>query len=190
MSNTCTFMKTLVPVLLLVTGPAAAGEQASIEERLAGTWSLVSLVAVQGDSRVAVFGPEPRGRMILDPDGYFSTLTTRASLPDFASNNRMQGTPVEYEAIAKGANAHYGTYRVDEATISFQVEVSTFPNWEGQIHDRVFKLEGNLLSYVNPTSTVGASSVEVVWRRLGPIDHAMAHWASDPFGYSYNYGPY
>jgi hypothetical protein len=189
MKNARTFVKSLVSTLLLVTGPAAAGEEASIEEQLAGAWSLVSLVAVQGDSRIDVFGPEPRGRMILDRDGYFSTLTTRSSLPDFASNNRMQGTPVEYEAIAKGANAHYGTYRVDglTGTISFQVEVSTFPNWEGQIQDRVFKLEGNLLSYVNPTSTVGATSVEVVWRRLGPVDHALG--ASDPLGYSYSYGP-
>ena len=160
---------TLIPVLFLTAGPAAA--DSSIAEQLAGAWSLVSIVANQGDKRLDIFGPEPRGQMILSPDGYFSTLTTVASLPDFASNNRTQGTPEEYEAIGKGTNAHYGTYSVDEenGTISFTVDVSTFPNWEGQVHARVFTLDGNLLSYVNPSSTVQASSVEVVWRKLGTI---------------------
>ena len=156
---------TLIPALLLAAGPTLAAD--SLSDQLAGAWSLVSIVAIQGKNRVDLFGPEPRGQMILSPDGYFSTLTTVASLPDFASNNRMQGSPEEYEAIGKGANAHYGTYLVDEnaGTISFQVEVSTFPNWEGQTHARVFTLDGDLLSYVNPSSTVQASSVEVVWRK-------------------------
>ena len=161
---------TLLPVLFLAAGPTAADD--TISERLAGTWSLVSIVATQGDKRIDLFGPEPRGQMILSPDGYFSTLTTAASLPDFASNNRMQGTPEEYAAIGKGANAHYGIYSVDEAggTISFNVDVSTFPNWEGQVHARAFSLDGDKLSYVNPASTVQASSVEVVWRKLSTTD--------------------
>ena len=161
---------TLIPLLFLAAGPAIAAD--SISEQLAGAWSLVSIVANQGDKRLDIFGPEPRGQMILSPDGYFSTLTTVASLPDFASNNRTQGTLEEYEAIGKGANAHYGTYSVDEdnGTISFTVDVSTFPNWEGQVHERVFTLAGNLLSYVNPSSTVQASSVEVAWRKLGTIE--------------------
>jgi hypothetical protein len=162
---------TLLPALFLAAGPVAADE-GTITERLAGAWSLVSLVANQGDNRLDVFGPEPRGQMILSPDGYFSTLTTVASLPDFASSNRLQGTPEEYEAIGKGANAHYGTYTVDEerGTISFHVDVSTFPNWDGQEHVRIFTLDGELLSYVNPASTVQASTVEVVWRKLGPVE--------------------
>ena len=161
---------TIIPALLLATGPTSAAD--SLSDQLAGAWSLVSIVAKQGDNHINLFGPEPRGQMILSPDGYFSTLTTAASLPDFASNNRMQGTPEEYEAIGKGANAHYGTYSVDEdnGTISFHVDVSTFPNWEGQVHKRVFTLDGNLLSYVNPSSTVQASSVEVVWRKLGTTE--------------------
>lgn len=160
----------LIPALFLAAGPSVAAD--SVSDRLAGAWSLVSIVAVQGDKRIDLFGPEPRGQMILSPDGYFSTLTTTASLPDFASNNRVQGTPEEYEAIGKGANAHYGTYSVDEGngTISFSVDVSTFPNWDGQVQTRVFTLDGNLLSYVNPASTVQASSVEVVWRRQGTTD--------------------
>lgn len=161
---------TLIPVLSLAAGPTVAAD--SLSEQLAGAWSLVSIVAIQGDNRLEIFGPEPRGQMILSPDGYFSTLTTAASLPDFASNNRMQGTPEEYEAIGKGANAHYGTYSVDEdnGTISFHVDVSTFPNWDGQVHARAFTLDGNVLSYVNPSSTVQASAVEVVWHKLGTTE--------------------
>jgi hypothetical protein len=146
----------------------AVASDVNATDRLAGTWSLVSLVAVQGDNSVDVFGTEPRGKMILTPGGHFSTLTTRASLPEFASNNRMQGTPQEYAAVMQGANAHYGTFEVDEANslITFRVEVSTFPNWEGQTHERVFTLEGDELSYTNPNTTVGASSAQVVWKRV------------------------
>jgi hypothetical protein len=79
----------------------------------------------------------------------------------------MLGTPSEYEAIGKGTNAAYGRYTVDEAagTVTFHVEASTFPNWEGE-QVRAFELEGDGWSYVNPVPTVGPGNVHVVWERL------------------------
>ncbi len=154
---------------IALTAPHAAwAEGRSFQERLAGAWSLVSLKVVQGEDVFDAFGPNPRGKMILTPDGHFSTLTTRATLPNFASNNRMQGTPEEYQAVVHGANAHYGTFEVDEENglITFQVEVSTFPNWDGQKHERVFTLDGDELSYTNPNTTIGAARAHVVWRRM------------------------
>jgi hypothetical protein len=158
----------LLQVLALSVSGAMAQQERNIKDRLAGTWSLVSLVATQGEKKIDLFGGDPRGKMILTADGHFSTLTTRSTLPKFASNNRTLGTPEEYQAIMQGANAHYGTYTIDEAnkTIVFRIEVSTFPNWEGQGQQRLFTLSGDVLSYVNPTSTVGAPSVHAVWKRM------------------------
>lgn len=166
-------MKKLFGALFLTGGLAAsshgmAADGASIAERIAGSWSLVSLEVHQGDNRIAVFGSNPRGLQVMTPEGRFAVITTRSELPLYASNNRMQGTDDEYRAIGQGANATYGRYTIDEAggTITFHVEVSTFPNWEGQDQVRAFTLEGDEWRYLNPSPTVGDGNVHVVWRRL------------------------
>lgn len=158
----------LAGMLAAATGPALATDGASVADRIAGTWSLVSLEVEQGDNRIAVFGADPRGIQIMAPSGRFAVITTRSELPLYASNNRMQGTDAEYRAIAQASNAAYGRYTIDEAggTITFHVEVSTFPNWEGQDQVRAFTLEGDEWRYLNPSPTIGDGKVHVVWRRL------------------------
>jgi hypothetical protein len=110
----------------------------------------------------------PIGRMILDPNGRFSTVTLRPGLPRFASNNRMQGTADEYREVVQGSNAFFGTYTVNEAdkTIVFRVEFATFPSWNGDEQTRIFTLVGDELSYVNPTTTVGGGRSQLVWKRI------------------------
>jgi hypothetical protein len=158
----------LMASFALSSGAVLAADGASVAERIAGTWSLMSLEVQQGDNRIAVFGTDPRGIQIMAPNGRFAVITTRAELPLHASGNRMQGTDEEYRAIAQGANAAYGRYTIDEAagTITFHVEVSTFPNWEGQNQVRAFTLEGDEWHYLNPSPAVGDGMVHVVWRRL------------------------
>lgn len=155
--------------MAILWGTAQASElEASTAERIAGTWSLVSLEVHQNDNRIAVFGADPRGIQIMSPNGRFAVITTRSELPLYASGNRMQGTNEEYRAIGQGANATYGRYTIDEVarTITFHVDVSTFPNWEGQNQVRSFTLEGDEWRYLNPSPTVGDGNVHVVWRRL------------------------
>jgi hypothetical protein len=158
----------LAGLLAMASGAALATDGASVADRIAGTWSLVSLEVEQGENRIAVFGTDPRGIQIMTPNGRFAVITTRSELPLYASNNRMQGTDEEYRVIGQGANASYGRYTIDEAagTITFHVEVSTFPNWEGQNQVRSFTLEGDEWRYLNPSPTIGDGKVHVVWRRL------------------------
>ena len=158
----------LAGLLATAAGPVLATDGASVADRIAGTWSLVSLEVEQGENRIAVFGTDPRGIQIMTPNGRFAVITTRSELPLYASNNRMQGTDEEYRVIGQGANASYGRYTIDEAagTITFHVEVSTFPNWEGQNQVRSFTLEGDEWRYLNPSPTIGDGKVHVVWRRL------------------------
>ena len=158
----------LAGMLATASGHALATDGASVADRIAGTWSLVSLEVEQGDNRIAVFGTDPRGIQIMAPNGRFAVITTRSELPLYAANNRMQGTDAEYRAIGQGANASYGRYSIGEAggTITFHVEVSTFPNWEGQDQIRSFTLEGDEWRYLNPSPTIGDGKVHVVWRRL------------------------
>ena len=168
MERTSTLLAASAIALLAACQFVAADESTSLKEQVVGTWSLVSLTVHQPDRKVELFGENPRGIQIMDPNGRFVNFITRSSLPLYAGNNRMQGTAEEYAAIGKGSNAIYGTYEVDEEsqTVTFNVEVSTFPNWEGEKQRRQSTIEGDVWRYTNPMTTIGDGHVEVVWKRL------------------------
>ena len=153
--------------LVAMVPAAGAGDGKSLKEQVVGTWSLVSLTVNQGDKKIDLFGQNPRGIQIMDPNGRFVNFITRESLPLYAGANRMQGTAEEYTAIAQGSNALYGTYEVDEENqiVTFNVEVSTFPNWEGEQQRRKSTIEGDTWRYVNPMTAIGPGSVDVLWKR-------------------------
>ena len=146
-----------------------AGAQ-TLKEQVVGTWELVSLVVHQGDKKVELFGPNPRGIQMMTEDGHFTNIITREGLPLYAGANRMKGTAEEYIAIGQGSNALFGSYEVDEAQsiVTFNVDVSTFPNWEGERQHRVSRIEGDVWHYTNPMTAIGPGRVEVIWKRKSP----------------------
>ena len=150
---------------LIATALPAAAQ--SLKDQVVGTWELVSLVVHQGEKKVELFGPNPRGIQVMTADGHFTNIITRESLPLYAGANRMQGTAEEYTAIGKGSNALFGTYEVDEkeGVVTFNVDVSTFPNWEGERQRRVSWIEGDIWHYTNPMTAIGPGRVEVIWKR-------------------------
>src|SRR5579871_3976653 len=85
-------------VALLLASPAAVSQQQpSLKQQLAGTWTLVSIIATdKAGNKSDRRGPNPKGLFILEPNGYFSILTARADIPNFAVANINQGTTEEY----------------------------------------------------------------------------------------------
>ncbi|MCV0394184.1 MAG: lipocalin-like domain-containing protein [Rhizobiaceae bacterium] len=160
----------LAAALSVAPGTALSAEADSLKEQVVGTWKLVSLVVNQGDRKVNLFGDNARGIQIMTPDGRFANIITRESLPLYAGAKRMKGTAEEYTAIGQGSNALYGTYEVDEAEgiVTFNVEVSTFPNWEGETQRRKSVIDGDTWRYTNPMTAIGPGNVEVVWTRMEP----------------------
>lgn len=162
---------TLTTMALLFLGVAlpsgdAIGQQKTLKEQLVGTWTYVSVDTVRPDgSRVPIFGPNPQGRASFDSNGRYMLLTARSGQPKFASNNRMEATPEEYKAVVQGSIAHFGRYTVNEAdkTITFHIETSTFPNWNGAEQTRPFTLTGDELKWTTAASSGG--SAEVVLKR-------------------------
>jgi hypothetical protein len=159
---------TVLPLLALAlpSGNAAA-EQKTVKEQLVGTWSYLSVDIVRPDgSRVPLFGPRPSGLARFNADGHYLLLTARSDIPRFASNNRAQGTAEENRAVVQGTIAHFGTYTVDEAekTITFHIERSTFPNWNGAEQKRPFTVTANELKWTTAASSGGTA--EVVLRRV------------------------
>ena len=149
-----------VSALLLLAGLALPGGNAIAQDAksIAGTYASVSSTS---------FGENPRGQMILGQDGHYSLILARATLPKVAANSRTKGTTEENKALVDGSIGHYGRYTVDTAnkTITFNVDTSTYPNWDGATFKRPFKVSGDQLTYTSTPSS-GSGAGEVVWKRV------------------------
>jgi hypothetical protein len=135
-------------------------------EQLVGTWTYVSVDIVRSDgTRLPLFGPSPSGLASFDTTGRYILLTARNNMPKFASGNRNRGTSEENRAVIEGSIAHFGTYTVNEAdkTITFHIQTSTFPNWNGVEQKRPFTVTATELKWTTAASSGGTA--EVVLRR-------------------------
>lgn len=149
-----------------LTSVDAVGQEKTLKEQLVGTWTYVSVDTVNPDgSRVPMYGPNPQGLASFDGNGRYILLTARSGLSKFTSNNRMEGTPEEYKAVVQGMIAHFGRYTVNETdkTITFHIEISSFPNWNGIEQKRPFTLTGDELKWTTAGSSGGLA--EVVLKR-------------------------
>ncbi|MBN3786178.1 lipocalin-like domain-containing protein [Burkholderia sp. Ac-20353] len=145
----------LIAAFALPAGHAVAQDAKSV----AGTYTLVSN---------SQYGDNARGQLILSPDGHYSIILASATLPKIASNSRIKGTAEENKAIVDGSIAHFGKYTVDadDKNITFNVEVSTFPNYDGRTFKRALKVSGDQLTYTNNTPSSGGEPHDVVWKRV------------------------
>jgi hypothetical protein len=156
----------LVLQVALFSGRAIA-QQGTLKQQLVGTWKYVAVDVVRPDGRrEPLYGPNPEGLASFDGAGHYMLLTARAGLPKFAVNDRMKGTADEYRAVVQGSIAHLGRYEVNEAdgTITFHIQTSTFPNWNGTDQKRPFTLAGDRLTWRTPASS-GGGVAEVVLTR-------------------------
>jgi Lipocalin-like domain len=150
--------------LALFTGNAAAQGAKS----LVGTWTIVSTNTVDAAGTTSpTFGPNPRGSLIFTSHGRYSLTFARASLPKFTAGSREKGTADENQAVVAGSLSHFGKYTVDEKgkSLTFHVETSTYPNWDGTSQKRPFTVSGDELKYTTAAAS-GGGSAEIVWRRI------------------------
>ena len=162
--NRRTTLIALSASLALVAGPVAAQSAKS----LVGTYTGVAFVVTDASGKKSdVFGTNPRALLVLTPDGRYSIIVMRETLPKFASNSRLKGTPEEHQAIVAGSLAHFGKYTIDEKdkSITFHVESATYPNWDKIPQKRPFTVKGDQLSY-KVAAASGGGTAEVVWKRV------------------------
>jgi hypothetical protein len=134
---------------------------------LRGTWILVSSVTEKDGKKTEQFGAGATGMMTLDAIGHFMLTIIGPDLPRFAANNRAAGTPEENKAVMSRSIAMIGTYLHNPAdkTLTFNVESSTFPNWNGTQQKRIIvTATKDELSYITPTASSGGVAA-VAWRR-------------------------
>jgi hypothetical protein len=137
----------------------ASSAAAQTAKTVAGTYSPV---------KVDAYGDKPRGQLILTPDGRYSIVLSRADMPKIASGSRTKGTSDENQAVVHGSIAHSGRYTIEDGgkAITFHIETSTFPNWNGTTQKRALALKGDTLTYTVTTPSAGGPPNDVVWRRV------------------------
>ena len=154
--------------ILLASTLVAAPESDASTPTLTGTWTLVAADDLKPDgTRVPAYGPNPQGLLIIEKDGRYSLQIYRSDRAKFASGNKREGTPEEYQAATLAMSTHYGTCAVDfkTGTLIFHIERAGFANWDGTDQKRPFELKGDELSYRVPATTDGTVPISV-WRRM------------------------
>lgn len=151
-----------------VTSRNTIAQQNQAKVNLVGAWQMVSNINTRQDgTKFYPFGENATGMAIFDAAGNFSYQIIRPDIPKFASNNRLNGTPDEYKAVAQGILSFFGTYTVDDAGIAITMRIvsSSFPNNNNLDQKRTMILTGDELTLTNPAGSSGGTG-ESKWTRL------------------------
>ena len=133
-------------------------------KQLVGTWKLASWqVQYVGEEAREPFGPNPKGRLIVAPDGYWSVIIAKANRKP-ATNN------AERAALLRSMVAYTGRFTVEGDKITIPVDISWNEVNTGRNQTRFFKMEGEKLviqtpeqaSVLNPGKRVSST---LTWER-------------------------
>ena len=128
---------------LFRTGCSFADDAA---KQLAGTWKVVSLVTkFDGGDAVEPFGPNPKGRLVLTPEGQWIIILTGA-------NRGPAKNPEEKAALLDSMLAYSGKYTTEGNRMTIRVDMSWNEIYSGanQNQTRFFNIEGDKLIIRSP----------------------------------------
>ena len=121
-------------------------------KQLVGTWKLASWqVQYVGEEAREPFGPNPKGRLIVAPDGYWSVIIAKANRKP-ATNN------AERAALLRSMVAYTGRFTVEGDKITSPVDISWNEVNTGRNQTRFFKMEGEKLVIQMPEAGERAQS--------------------------------
>jgi hypothetical protein len=149
--------------------PARPAPPKSMKDALVGSWRLLIDDVVNPDkTQTPQLGPNPEGSVIFTANGHYSLQIMRYNRPKLAANDRTKGTADENKAAISGIITHFGTWTVDEGskTLTFRIEGSSFPNWDGTVQKRMItSLNPNdEVTWVNSTPSAGTLPVVLAWK--------------------------
>jgi Lipocalin-like domain len=151
-----------ISILLLalaLPGSDAAAQQKPLKEQLTGAWVIVSTDQTAPDgTKHQLFGPNPKGVLVLDASGQYVQIIVRPGRPKFKANNRQEGTAEENQAAVRGTTAE-GT-----KMLLVRIDGGMYPNQDGTESKRPVSVSGDELKITNPTTASGMKS-DNVWRR-------------------------
>lgn len=126
---------------------SAATEGRLMRNDILGVWTLRSFHTedLETGERLELFGSDPRGRLMLHPDGRMAVIITPegSSTPAGAARSA---------AASPQLIAYSGRYRVEPPDrLVTAVDIASFPDWVGTDQARTFALDGDGLTLVTPS---------------------------------------
>jgi hypothetical protein len=109
-------------------------------KHLVGSWKLSSWVTqIIGGETLEPFGPNPKGRLVITPEGYMTALIVAANRKAAANND-------ERAALLNSMLAYTGKLAIDGDKITIKTDLSWNEILTGQDQVRFVKVEGDNLS--------------------------------------------
>jgi lipocalin-like protein len=143
----------------------------SDDNRLLGTWKLLSYTRVDGETgkQSHPLGPHPLGYLTYSPDGRMMGMMFGDNRPAPSGS-----VPLDGEAIApfRTMVAYAGTYVVDGIRVTHSIDASWNEAWTGTEQIRFYELDGTVLTLTTAParSPLGApvGVATLVWQRVEP----------------------
>jgi hypothetical protein len=120
-------------------------------KQITGTWRLTSMLTrFDGGDAIQPYGSDPKGRLVITPDGYWIIIITGAGRGIAKSSD-------EKAALLDSMLAYSGKYSIDADRITTQVDVSSNEIYSGanQRQTRFFEVAGDKL--VLRTGTIASA---------------------------------
>ena len=139
----------------------------NLDERLNGTWKLVSFEAEVQESgqRFKPWGDDPNGYFMAGEDGRAMALIT-------AKDRQPGESDAAIVAMFRSMVSYTGTYRIDGDRIFTKVDASWNEAWNGAEQERIYRITDGLLELATPwapsTSLPGAPMMRSIlsWKRV------------------------
>ena len=140
----------------------------SNQEKIVGTWKLVSVLYEDVDSkeRTPVLGAHPKGYQVATPEGHWIAVVT-------GDGRKVPQTDAERSAALRSMIAYTGKYRIDNDKVVTKVEAAWNEAWVGTEQTRFYRFDGDRLHLESPPqphpNLLGKTvRIIVTWERERP----------------------
>jgi len=146
---------------------SAAGVSGHTNDKLVGTWKLVSAGSTTsaGERSETPYGPSPVGFLTYTQDGRVTALISYGGRKSLSFGG---GTLEEQAEAFKTFLAYAGRYTLGGDKVTHHIEISSIQNYVGKDLVRNIKFQGDQLILVTPPTPVNGKiqTVKLIWQRL------------------------
>jgi hypothetical protein len=150
--------------------PFLAGALGHANDKLVGTWKLVSASSTTptGERSETPYGPGPMGFLTYTEDGRVTSLISYGGRKLLSVGG---GTLKRQEEQAEAFNtflAYAGRYTLSGDKVTHHIAISSIQNYVGKDLVRSVKFQGDQIILVTPPTPVNGKiqTVELIWQRL------------------------
>jgi hypothetical protein len=141
---------------------------ADFDDRLVGTWKLVSASSTtsKGERNEAPYGIGPAGFLTYTKEGRVSSVIGYGGRKPLS----IGATPEEQAEAFNTFLAYAGRYTLSGEKVVHHIEVSSIQNYVGKDLVRVIRFEEDRIALVTPPTLVNGKiqSIELILQRLPP----------------------